>query len=311
MTTTAQHTTWLRFHVFQAKIEKKYTPVLKREINKQIDVFNAHAKVVGYDRAASQIFDYFDPVPVMNIVNDVHAESAGKYGASVYNEFKGLKAANRITGRLAITNGSMAVKALPHAETFHVKRVSLFGVSDTIAKQILNELRLSLLNNVHGIEDSIKKEILYYIKLGQENGWSYDETAKAISAKVGSTYRAQRIVRTESVKASNMGAMAGAEMTGLLMDKVWINARDKRVRGNPTGKVTEFDHWDIGGTTLPMQQSFFLGSRNGPSEYLRFPGDPNGSPANIIKCRCTLGFIPKRDANGLPIRVRPRMASAN
>lgn len=298
MTLSSQHTAWLKFHVFQAKIEKKYTPVMRRTIGMQITVFNAHAAVVGFDRAASQIYDYFDTAPIMNVVNDIHKECAGKWGAYIYNQYKNVKQ----TGRLIQTKAG-----------FHVKRTGSFGVADDIAKQIIQELRLSLLNNVHGITDSIKEDILKYILIGQENGWAYDKTAKEIQDKVGSAYRSQRIVRTESVKASNMGGMAGAKRTGLLMDKMWINAKDKRVRGNPQGPVTQFDHWDMGGVTLPIDQPFLLGSRTtgGASDSLQFPGDPNGNPADIIQCRCTLGFIPRRDENGLPIRVRPMEVSNN
>ncbi len=297
MTQTAQHTTWLKFHVFQAKIEKKYTPVLKKEINAQIAIFNTYAKEVGYPQAASKIDDFFNAAPIMTIVNDIHAESGGKYGYSVYKEFANLKRGGMSVDKKGVLNKS-----------FHVKRVGLFGVSDEIAKQIIAELRLSLLNNVHGITDSIKQEILYYIQQGQINGWAYDKTAKEIQDKVGSVYRSQRIVRTESVKASNMGAMIGAEKTGLLMDKVWINAKDKRVRGNPLGKPSNFDHWDVGGQVVPMDATFTLGSRitGGATDFLRFPGDPKGQPGNIINCRCVVGFIPRRDENGVPIRVRPR-----
>jgi hypothetical protein len=303
MTITAQHTTWLKFHVFQAKIEKKYTPVLKKEINTQITIFNTYAKEVGYPQAASKIDDLFNAAPIMTIVNDIHAESGGKYGYSVYKEFATLKRSS-----ISVNNKGQLHKTFHVAHALSTKRVGLFGVSDEIAKQIIAELRLSLLNNVHGITDSIKQDILYYIQQGQINGWAYDKTAKEIQDKVGSTYRSQRIVRTESVKASNMGAMIGAEKTGLLMDKVWINAKDKRVRGNPLGKPSNFDHWDVGGQVVPMDATFTLGSRitGGATDFLRFPGDPKGQPGNIINCRCTIGFIPRRDENGVPIRVRPR-----
>src|SRR5882762_9625305 len=92
MTATEQNTTWFKFHVFQAKIEKKYIPVLKKEINLQITAFNNKAKEIGFDRAASQIYDLFNINGIMNIVNDIHAECGGKYGAMVYNQFKNVKA---------------------------------------------------------------------------------------------------------------------------------------------------------------------------------------------------------------------------
>lgn len=308
MTPAQQHTLWLQFHVFQAKLEKKYTPVMKRTIGAQITVFNAHAKVVGYDKAASRIYDYFDPAPIMNVVNDIHFEAAGKWGSFIYKQYVNVKL--RTGDILHTVHAGNQYKQMHAAiqlgiKPTAIKRVGSFGVSDDIAKQIIAELRLSLLNNVHGITDSIKEDILHWIQVGQEKGWSYDETAKMIQDKVGSAYRSQRIVRTESVKASNMGGIAGAKRTGLLMDKVWINAKDNRVRGNPAAPESQFDHWDIGGHILPIDQPFLLGSRTtgNASDSLMFPGDPKGNPADIINCRCTLGYIPRRDENGLPIRV--------
>lgn len=315
MTPSSQHTAWLKFHVFQAKIEKKYTPVLKKEISIQITTFNTYAAGSGFPQAASKINDIIKPEPILTIVNDIHKECAGKWGSYIYNQFKNIKhrqATVAHKAEYALTQLKHPTYYQHHIDcSFHVKRVALFGVSADIAAQIIQELRLSLLNNVHGITDSIKEDILYYVQQGQINGWAYDKTAKEIQDKVGSAYRSQRIVRTESVKASNMGGIEGARRTGLLMDKVWINAKDKRVRGNPQAPISQFDHWDIGGVTIPLNQPFLLGSRTGASDSMQFPGDPNGNPGDIINCRCTLGFIPKRDENGVPIRIAPRVLASN
>ncbi len=286
MTKTDQYNTWQTFNVFQAKIERKYIPMVYKEINSSLKDFTSYMANVGYQKAASTINTNFDVQGLLTIINDLHKECGGKYGAFVYNQFKNFK---RSTGQI------------------HYKRLTLFGVAEDIGQLIVNQIAISLLNNVHGIEASIKDDILHYVELGQINGWAYDKTAKMIEDKVGSKYRSQRIVRTESVKASNMGGMAGAQRTGLLMDKIWINAKDLRVRGNPIGKypLAEFDHWDMGGQTQPLNQPFHLGSRRTgfASDSLQFPGDPTGAPADIINCRCVAGYIPRRDENGLPIRI--------
>src|SRR5690349_7352254 len=95
MTSLDQHTAWLKFHVFQAKIERKYTPVLQKEISTQIKSFNAAAKDIGFPRAASQINDLLQVHGMMNIINDLHAESAGKWGEYIFKQFKNYKSIAR------------------------------------------------------------------------------------------------------------------------------------------------------------------------------------------------------------------------
>mgnify|MGYP001804312122 CR=1 FL=1 len=33
-------------------------------------------------------------------------------------------------------------------------------------------------------------------------------------------------------------------------------------------------------------------------EKLAYPGDPKGSAANVINCRCTVAVVPRRNSNG-------------
>lgn len=96
--------------------------------------------------------------------------------------------------------------------------------------------------------------------------------------------RARRIARTE---------VHGAEQAGqdALIDSLvrsgsipaprfgWLNAGDTRVRPLPQ-LVGPFDHHDIAPVTWP--DSFQVSG-----EPLKYPGDPTGSPGNVINCRCT------------------------
>lgn len=187
-----------------------------------------------------------------------------------------------------------------------LKRTKAAITPEDIAREVVNELRISLLTNVNGIEFTVKEAILEVIQRGQREGWSYEKTAQQVK-DVASIVRSRRIVRTESVKASNLSAVLGAKRTGLLMDKQWISAKDKRVRGNPSGlyPFSQFDHWDMNGQRVPMDRPFFLGSRTGGSDELDYPGDPKGQPGDIINCRCVCSFVPKVDERGRVIRIAP------
>lgn len=68
---------------------------------------------------------------------------------------------------------------------------------------------------------------------------------------------------------TRLGAQAGISGMG----KTWITVGDDRVR--PA-------HAAANGETVPINQPFIVGG-----EKLFFPGDPRGSPWNIINCRCS------------------------
>jgi SPP1 gp7 family putative phage head morphogenesis protein len=85
--------------------------------------------------------------------------------------------------------------------------------------------------------------------------------------------RARTIARTEVISASNAGSLAGAAQYGAVQ-KVWLATADSRTRET---------HLDADGQSVGMDELFSVGD-----DSLRFPGDPNGSPDEIINCRCTL-----------------------
>ena len=69
----------------------------------------------------------------------------------------------------------------------------------------------------------------------------------------------------------------------------FIATRDERVRD---------DHADADGQVVAMGAHFEVGG-----ESLLYPGDPDGSPENVINCRCTVAFLTPKDMEG---RSAPR-----
>ena len=108
-------------------------------------------------------------------------------------------------------------------------------------------------------------------------------------------WQALRIARTESNTAANFSATQAYESNGFEMDKVWISANDSRVRRTPPDK---YDHQDLNGKRVDPDKPFIT-SRG---EKLMFPGDKKGSAGNVVNCRCSVAYRPRRDANGEPIR---------
>lgn len=112
-------------------------------------------------------------------------------------------------------------------------------------------------------------------------------------------YELNRIVRTETTAAANHGAMVSGEQSGIVLDKIWISTKDNRTRFKPED---QFDHRIMDNTIVGQYEDFVLLSRNGIEDKIQYPGAPNGSPGDIINCRCTFALKPKRDKDGFVIR---------
>ena len=101
------------------------------------------------------------------------------------------------------------------------------------------------------------------IRNGLENNLSNDEVARNLRQFYTdrSPYKAMRIARTETTKGATHGTIEAARQSGLCDTKMWITARDDRVRD---------EHAAMEGETVPLDGRF--------SNGLEGPGEPN--------CRC-------------------------
>lgn len=96
--------------------------------------------------------------------------------------------------------------------------------------------------------------------------------------------RAKVIAVTEVNRAGNAAAHAAGlqaeRVEGVPMVKRWLDSDDQRVR--PT-------HRRADGQTVPLRQPFQVGG-----DLLMFPGDPTGSPEQVIFCRCSIQILEAR-----------------
>jgi len=104
-------------------------------------------------------------------------------------------------------------------------------------------------------------------------------------------WQALRIARTESTAASNLGGLNAIKDSGYVMDKIWVSAQDSRTRKNPDDW---FDHYHMNGKSVRADSKFEMSSMKGHVDHLEYPGDPKGHPSNIINCRCTLIYKPRK-----------------
>jgi hypothetical protein len=125
----------------------------------------------------------------------------------------------------------------------------------------------------------IRKNAQKAIFMGVDQGWGAQRITTQIIKFQGEmdNFRAQRIARTEVMRASNEGAMEGVENLGIALKKVWISTNDGRERE---------DHAQV--DPVDYNAKFKVGG-----EELDYPGDPDASPEQTINCRCAVAFEPK------------------
>lgn len=122
-------------------------------------------------------------------------------------------------------------------------------------------------------------------KLRDEFSASFEagEDRRQLERRIQQTYndidkvRARTIARTEVHNATQFGTMEGYRQAGLGI-KIWASVGDQFTRGaDPSDQA---DHLSLDGEERPIDVPF--------SNGLMFPGDPKGSAAEVINCRCTI-----------------------
>jgi len=115
--------------------------------------------------------------------------------------------------------------------------------------------------------------------LNNFNGMPKDEVSDKLNGIYGS--RGEQLAFTATSSALNSGILQAMRDAGLF-NKIWITMRDSRVRD------TKFEnHIKMDGVKIPINDYFNVSSRKG-FDLMLYPGDPNGSPENLINDRCTI-----------------------
>ena len=113
-----------------------------------------------------------------------------------------------------------------------------------------------------------------------------------------SQYQAERLVRTEATNIANLATATAAEdiFPGTDMQKEWISGSDARTRRFSNKDFA--DHVTMDGKVVDFDKPFEVPTIRG-IEYLMHPGATNGSPGNVINCRCSMAPFPKEGAQAV------------
>ena len=177
----------------------------------------------------------------------------------------------------------------------YTKQAGQMGVNEEIVELMRRYYGIDLLNDAELMTEFSRRVIVSVLNEAASLGWSIDKiTEELLKHPEFNKTRAMRIARTETVTAANGASMIYALKSGLKLNKVWIAVKDKRTRDS---------HKNTDGSVVDYNEPF---SVNGVS--MMQPGvrvQPNGLPVpakEIVNCRCTVAFIPKRDETGRLVR---------
>jgi uncharacterized protein with gpF-like domain len=273
MNAKQQREYWTKVERLRRQLDVKYSALFNEAIKKELTEFVNDINKAGLQGALSLMGAYAWNESMMTIMNKLYKESAVIFGNAVYRAV-----------------GVMGQKS------------DTFGFNSEWVKEVLNFLVQYGFTLVSNMTQTTKAKLQEIVAKGIQEGKSIDQITKDILSDETTGYsmmRAKRIARTEVMRASNYAAMIGADKHPFEVDKVWISARDKRTRRIPKDM---YDHYDMNGQKVGWADDFTSTGKRGDLVVAGFPGDPTTPAGFSINCRCTVGFEPKRDANGKLIR---------
>lgn len=128
-----------------------------------------------------------------------------------------------------------------------------------------------------------KRKINNVITQGILQGKAIPDIAKGLSQVVGmewnSAVRNARTAMTGAENAGRLGSYQDAKNMGIKLKKQWMATLDERTRES---------HVAIDGEIVDIDKEF--------SNGLMYPADPDGEPAEVYNCRCTM----VADLDGVP-----------
>ena len=140
------------------------------------------------------------------------------------------------------------------------------------------------------MQKTSKNILANIISKGLEEGESNREISKRIlqTGKISNPHRARVIARNETHTATVKSMDETIKSTRIEMMREWISAKDDRTRTRLRGNA--FEHFMQFPAGPDGEKTTMDGKFTGTGEALSFPGDPSGSAANTILCRCVVGY---------------------
>lgn len=159
-----------------------------------------------------------------------------------------------------------------------------FNLLDPAVVQFLDEQAGIYITLVKDINETTLKELRETLIEGVRAGEGINKLADRIEAvfEDAKGYRAERIARTEVMRASNLAHYSAFSQAGI-EEHEWVATRDDRVRDS---------HFEADGQIVKVGEPFILGS----GARALYPGDPSLPRKESINCRCTVAVVIKGES---------------
>lgn len=234
--------------IIQNRMIKHFVPLVQAALRHQVDQAIAVIREKGITAAQGNINGEYLNTKIGAIINDLYGTAA----------------------KIAFRKYKPTIKS--------------FGDNSNVVDDVIAYLKNYLLQKVVlPISQTTIDQIERVLQKAQREGWGVDETVKELEDEDLTKFRARLIVRTETVKATNITQMAAADNENFEMEKQWIAIEDNRTR-------LSHSHAGVDGERVPLDAPY--------SNGLMFPGDPNGDAEEVCNCRCTQGYFAARDLSG-------------
>jgi len=246
---------WEQTERQRVRFERIYSVVFARTINRQIRRFLAAAEKNGFELELDNLRMYVTYEDMRASFFDMYLKVGRAFNKITENEIKA------VTGRFETKDFEMPESVFTMNLQDFVDRV--LGKKITFINQTTERWIRDQVANISSA--AIRSGSTINEVTTQLQNFFKKETPNFAA------YRARRIARTEIVSASNYSknqVMETVAPAGL--QKIWIaDLRDL--------ERTRLAHQDV--APVGMRDKFLVGG-----ELLEYPGDPNGSPENIINC---------------------------
>jgi hypothetical protein len=251
------------------KLQRKYKPQVERALRDQLNKF-----IENYPNNTTQLWDE----NLLSVLSKMYRETSITFANLQYKNLQKVALKN--------TMGKNAEWTQEINEW-----LSRHGL------QLVTTITNSQRERIYEIINRVINE-------GVEEGYGAEQVTNMILlelrefGRIGVGFVAERIVRTETMRAANMGHIQGARAHKFEVRKEWISALDNRTR---RFERDDYDHWILDGQQREIDEPFIQNGKKGIA-VAQQPGDINAPAGFTINCRCTIAFEAKRDKNGRIIR---------
>lgn len=243
--------------------------------NIRVEMLKLETKLYGKETTLNEILKYNRFINLQDSIN-AELKKLGKANYSIINKTKRDVFAKTYTGTLKEFDINWGKVSSDFINISINKPISGASFADTMKYLTIDGL----------------KKISSYITQGLIQGESIANISKRIKTGVNvNAKRALTIARTETLRAMSEAeeeSFNKLKERGFNVRKVWRNAGDSRVRGNPFGKYpnSEANHWSIEGQEADNEGFFYVPTKDGPVKTLG--PHQSGVPSVDINCRCDI-----------------------